>query len=105
MSSHIAQASSKLQHSAALLLSLLVSACAGTTRGTTASSGDSPSAPAASTAANASSLHAEGMMVRISEIRIDPDRLDEYKAILKEEAEASVSLEPGVISIFPMYER
>ena len=45
------------------------------------------------------------MMVRISEIQIDPSRLDEYKAILKEEAEASVRLEPGVISIFPMYER
>ena len=45
------------------------------------------------------------MLVRISEIRIDPDQLEEYKAILKEEAEASVRLEPGVISIFPMYER
>ena len=45
------------------------------------------------------------MLVRISEIQIEPNRLDEYKAILKEEAEASVRLEPGVISIFPMYER
>jgi quinol monooxygenase YgiN len=44
-------------------------------------------------------------MVRISEIQIDPARLDEYNAILKEEAEASVRLEPGVISIFPMYQR
>ena len=106
MSSHITSPGSKLQHSAALLLSLLVSACAPTTRGnTTTSSGDSPSAPAPSITANASSLHAEGMLVRISEIRIEPNRLDEYKAILKEEAEASVRLEPGVISIFPMYER
>jgi quinol monooxygenase YgiN len=45
------------------------------------------------------------MMVRISEIQIDPSRLAEYNAILKEEAEASVRLEPGVISIFPMYQR
>jgi quinol monooxygenase YgiN len=45
------------------------------------------------------------MMVRISEIQINPARLDEYKAILKEESEASVRLEPGVISIFPMYQR
>ena len=45
------------------------------------------------------------MMVRISEIQIDPARLDEYNALLKEEAEASVRLEPGVISIFPMYQR
>ena len=44
-------------------------------------------------------------MVRISEIQIDPARLDEYNAILKEEAEASVRLEPGVISIFPMHQR
>ena len=45
------------------------------------------------------------MMVRISEIEIAANRLAEYKAILKEEAEASVRLEPGVISIFPMYQR
>jgi quinol monooxygenase YgiN len=44
-------------------------------------------------------------MVRISEIQIDPARLDEYNAILKEESEASVRLEPGVLSIFPMYQR
>jgi quinol monooxygenase YgiN len=53
------------------------------------------------------SAHAQEqqMMVRISEIKIDPKHLDEYKAILKEEAGASVRLEPGVIAIFPMYER
>jgi len=45
------------------------------------------------------------MMVRISEIEIDANYLEEYKAILKEEAEASVRLEPGVISIFPMYQK
>lgn len=47
----------------------------------------------------------KGMMVRISEIEIVPEYLDEYKAILKEESEASVRLEPGVISIFPMYQK
>ena len=45
------------------------------------------------------------MLVRISEIQIAPEHLAEYKAILKEEAEASVRLEPGVISIFPMFQR
>jgi quinol monooxygenase YgiN len=45
------------------------------------------------------------MIVRISEIQIVPEHLDEYKAILKEEAAASVRLEPGVISIFPMFQR
>ena len=45
----------------------------------------------------------EDMMTRISEIEIVPQYLAEYNAILKEEAAASVKLEPGVIAIFPMY--
>jgi quinol monooxygenase YgiN len=45
------------------------------------------------------------MMVRISEIEINPEYLGEYKSILKEEAAASVKLEPGVIAIFPMYQK
>jgi quinol monooxygenase YgiN len=44
------------------------------------------------------------MMVRLSEIEIHPNYLESYKAILKEESDASVRLEPGVISIFPMYQ-
>ena len=44
-------------------------------------------------------------MIRISEIEIDPAYLEQYKEILKDEAEASVKLEPGVIAIFPMYQR
>lgn len=46
-----------------------------------------------------------GMLVRISEIEIQRDSLQSYKSILKEEAEASVRLEPGVICIFPMYQQ
>ena len=45
------------------------------------------------------------MMVRISEIEIYPEHLDEYKTILKEEAAASVRLERGVIAIFPMFQK
>ncbi|WP_316805353.1 putative quinol monooxygenase [Pedobacter nototheniae] len=44
-------------------------------------------------------------MVRISEIEIKPGYLQEYKAILKEESEASIRLEPGVIAIFPMFQK
>jgi quinol monooxygenase YgiN len=44
-------------------------------------------------------------LVRISEIEIVPEYLDEYKAILKEESAASVKLELGVIAIFPMFEK
>jgi quinol monooxygenase YgiN len=45
------------------------------------------------------------MLVRISEIQIFPQYLDEYQRILNEEAEASVRLEPGVICIFPSAEK
>lgn len=45
------------------------------------------------------------MLIRISEIHIHQDYLTEYISILKEEAEASVRLEPGVISIFPMFQK
>jgi quinol monooxygenase YgiN len=44
-------------------------------------------------------------MVRIAEIEIVPEFRDDYVAILKEEAEASVRLEPGVICIYPMFQR
>lgn len=45
------------------------------------------------------------MMVRISEIEIFPEFLYEYKAILKEESAASMKMEPGVISLFAMYQK
>ena len=50
------------------------------------------------------SAQQEEPMVRMAEIEIDSAYLEEYKAILKEEAAASVRLEPGVITIFPMCE-
>lgn len=45
------------------------------------------------------------MMVRIAELEIEPEYLEEYLAILKEESEASVRLEPGVICIYPMFQK
>ena len=45
------------------------------------------------------------MLIRISEIKIYSNYLDQYNAILKEEAQASVKLEPGVIAIYPMYQK
>jgi quinol monooxygenase YgiN len=44
-------------------------------------------------------------MVRIAEVEVEEAGLEQYLAILKEEAKASVNLEPGVVSIFPMYEK
>jgi quinol monooxygenase YgiN len=61
--------------------------------------------PVAASVGGSSAEMEKGMMVRISEIDIHAEALDEYKAILKEEAEESVRLEPGVISIFPMYQK
>jgi quinol monooxygenase YgiN len=39
-------------------------------------------------------------MVRIAELEIDPDQLDAYKAALKEEINASIRTEPGVLTLF-----
>ena len=47
----------------------------------------------------------ENMMVRIAALEIYPEYLEEYKDILKEESETSVRLEPGVICIYPMYQK
>ena len=48
---------------------------------------------------------APDMMVRISEIEIIPEFLEEYKSILKEESAVSVKIEPGVIALFAMYQK
>jgi quinol monooxygenase YgiN len=40
------------------------------------------------------------MIVRIAELEIDPNRIDAYTALLSEEIEASVRLEPGVLFLF-----
>ena len=45
------------------------------------------------------------MMVRIAEIEIEPAYLEQYKAILKEQSFTAIRTEPGVISIFPMYQK
>ena len=49
--------------------------------------------------------YAGDKIVRIAEIEVDSTYLDEYKSILKEESEASVRLEPGVICIFPTLQK
>ncbi len=50
-------------------------------------------------------FNSDKMMIRISEIGIKSEYLDEYLSILKEESKASVELESGVISIYPMYQK
>jgi len=43
--------------------------------------------------------------VRVARIEIDPERLEAYRAALREEIEASVRLEPGVLALHAVAER
>jgi len=43
---------------------------------------------------------AEGPIVRIAELQVDPAQLDAYKLALKEEIEASIRDEPGVLALY-----
>ncbi len=51
------------------------------------------------------SAQTKDMMIRISEIEIDSNYLQEYNSILQEESRASVQLEAGVIAIYPLYQK
>lgn len=42
----------------------------------------------------------ENRLVRLAELEIDPAQLENYKAELKEEIEASIRLEEGVLTLF-----
>ncbi len=43
---------------------------------------------------------ASARVVRLAELEIDPARLEAYKALLREEIEASIRLEPGVLTLY-----
>lgn len=51
------------------------------------------------------SAQTKNMMIRIAEIEIDSNYVQEYNNILQVESRASVKLEPGVIAIYPMYQK
>jgi quinol monooxygenase YgiN len=44
-------------------------------------------------------------MVRLAKLTIDARQLETYKAVLKEEIEASVRLEPGVLTLYAVSEK
>lgn len=44
-------------------------------------------------------------MVRLAKIVIDSAQLESYKALLKEEIETSVRVEPGVITLYAVAEK
>ena len=47
----------------------------------------------------------EIQMVRLAKLVIDSDQLEKYKAALKEEIEASVRLEAGVLTLYAVSEK
>jgi quinol monooxygenase YgiN len=44
-------------------------------------------------------------IVRMAKIQVDSTRLNEYKAILAEEIETAVRVEPGVLTLYAIYEK
>jgi 4-carboxymuconolactone decarboxylase len=47
----------------------------------------------------------KNQMVRLAKLVIDSTRLESYNALLKEEIEASVRLEPGVLTLYAVSEK
>ena len=47
----------------------------------------------------------EKNLVRLSKITVDPAQLERYNAFLKEEIEASMRLEPGVLTLYAVSEK
>ncbi len=51
------------------------------------------------------SAQQNGLVVRIARLQIDPAQLENYKAALKEHAETAVRVEPGVLTLYAVYEK
>ncbi|TMI94941.1 MAG: antibiotic biosynthesis monooxygenase [Bacteroidetes bacterium] len=47
----------------------------------------------------------KNQMVRLAKLVIDPTQLENYKALLKEEIEASIRLERGVLTLYAVVEK
>src|SRR5688572_7956548 len=47
----------------------------------------------------------DAQMVRLAKLVIEPAHVDAYKAALQEEVEASVKLEPGVLTLYAVSEK
>lgn len=48
---------------------------------------------------------AQEKMVRLAKLEIDSAHLENYKAYLKEEIEASIKIEPGVLTLYAVFEK
>ena len=51
------------------------------------------------------SVQNKNKMVRLAKLVIDSSQLENYNALLKEEIEASVRLEPGVLTLYAVAEK
>jgi quinol monooxygenase YgiN len=60
---------------------------------------------AASVSSPAFAQQAPDPQVRLAEIDIDPTQLESYKAALKEEIDASIRAEPGVLALYAVAEK
>ena len=47
----------------------------------------------------------KNLVVRIARLQIDPAQLENYKAALKQHAETAVRVEPGVLTLYAVYEK
>lgn len=54
---------------------------------------------------NAKPAASKPQKVRLSRIVVDSTQLASYKALLKEEIEASIQKEPGVLTLYAVFER
>ena len=54
---------------------------------------------------NRAAAQTDGQMVRLAKLEIDSAHLDAYRAALKEEVEASVALEAGVLTLYAVSEK
>jgi quinol monooxygenase YgiN len=60
---------------------------------------------AAALGGSQSSTTSEPQMVRLAKLVIDPAQLNLYRSALREEIEASVKLEPGVLTLYAVAEK
>src|SRR3954453_3200873 len=54
---------------------------------------------------NNTSAQEKSQMVRLAKLVIDSEQLENYKALLKEEIEISVRVEPGVKTLYAVFEK
>jgi quinol monooxygenase YgiN len=47
----------------------------------------------------------KNLVVRVAKLQIDPAQLENYKSMLKEAIETAIRIEPGVLTLYAVYEK